>query len=97
MNRSSALVFLALWSAVWAQVNLTGKVSDRDGSPLAAESVDMFADVLEQNKDIVAFTCAHHPSFINETYRPSDGWDQTYATVWMNAVKRHKARFGYVQ
>ncbi len=64
-------------------------------TPRGGEAVDAFADFLEENKDIVAFTCGHHPSFVNESYNPYA--DAAFGTAWKDGVKRHKARFGYVQ
>jgi hypothetical protein len=60
-------------------------------TPLAAESVDLIADMLERNQDIVAFSNAFHVTFVREDFDPGDA---TFAAVWKAAVKRHKARFG---
>ena len=60
-------------------------------TPLAAEAVDVIADMLERHQDILAFTNAFHPSFVNEGYNPTG--DATFGAVWRNAVQRHKARF----
>jgi len=60
-------------------------------TPIAPDTVDMIADMLERNADILAFSNAYHVSFVMENYNPTG--DPTFGTVWKAAVQRHKARF----